>query len=129
MYAFVWAVALLIAGHSFAEEPISWGKSERASPVFREEAEGLNAYFDRAQVKKAGDLISFTLYTSYRPEQAQESGMCVLNCKTHEFVVIDRVGRKRGPTQLLPGEKFYPLASEFCDWKPGLFNRMVDGQF
>lgn len=116
--------ALLLPAAGWCQSNIQWSNPDKK---YRTLIENMKVYYEPDNVKEDGDTVSFKTYRSADPANQDEAGHYVINCKTQEFVSLNKKGEPlEPPMQVLPGEQIYPIGKKLCDWGPGFIRRMLN---
>lgn len=114
--------ALLLPLAGWCQGDIKWGNSEKK---YRSQVENMKVYYEPENIKQDGDIVSFKIYRTSDPANQDQVGSYAINCKTQEFVSMNKDGESLGPpTQVFPGEKMYPIGKKLCDWGPSLIRKI-----
>ena len=114
--------ALLLPLAGWCDGDYKWSNPDKK---FRSLIETMKVYYEPENTKRDGDTVALKTYRSSDPANQDLAGSYVLNCKTQEFVSLNKNGEPLGPpSKVLPSETMYPIGQKLCDWGPSLLRKL-----
>ena len=92
----------------------------------RTPVDGMKTYYEPDGVKKNGEILSFTMYSSANPAVKGEETEYTINCATQEISTKQGKSERTQPYRVLAGEQQYPIGKKLCDWGPGFWKKLMD---